>query len=84
MKSDDQISSIETHKDLSVFVKELSREYESGPTSWENDDLRSFLGALAAWIDDMEGYYINQNQPVPVRPEWKTFAQMLSAARYYE
>jgi hypothetical protein len=80
----ERINTIRTREDLAKFVKDFSEEYRRNPKSWENDDLQSFLAALAAWIDDMEGYYINQNQPIPVAPEWKTFAQMLTAAKHYE
>jgi hypothetical protein len=80
----EQINRIETREDLARFVKELGKEYKAAPNSWENDSLQSFLAALAAWIEDMDGYYMNQNQPVPATPEWKTFGQMLAAARYYE
>jgi hypothetical protein len=80
----EQIDGIETREDLARFIRELSKECQADPNSWENNNLESFLEALAGWIEDMEGAYKNQNQPVPATPKWKTFARMLSAARYYE
>jgi hypothetical protein len=80
----EEINKIDTREDLIRFLKELSKEYKQAPNSWENDTLQSFLQALAAWTEDMQEYYINQNRRVPLTPEWKTFAQMLAAARYYE
>ena len=80
----EQINSIKTREDLARFVNKLSAEYKEAPGSWENGSLQAFLDALAAWIEDMDGYFQNQNQPVPINPEWKTFGQMLAAARYYE
>lgn len=80
----EQANGIKTREDLARFVNELCKEYTEAPNSWENDTLQLFLAALAAWIEDMDGYYINQSQPVPATPEWKTLAQMLAAARYYE
>jgi hypothetical protein len=32
----------------------------------------------------MENYYVNTGQPVPDPPSWRTFADMLMAARIYE
>jgi len=42
------------------------------------------LEALAGWIDDSDGYYVNQGKPVPTAPSWKNVAEMLIAARIYE
>jgi hypothetical protein len=80
----DQINTIKTREDLARFVVELSKEYKAAPDSWVNNSLHAFLAALAGWIEDMDGYYTNQEQPVPTAPEWRTVAQMLAAARYYE
>jgi len=50
----------------------------------ENDTLDSFLEALAAWTDEMDGYYRNMNEDAPVTLQWKTIADMLMAASIYE
>jgi hypothetical protein len=75
---------IKTRADLSKFLNQLSMDCRDNPRSWENDTLESFLRALAAWTEDMDGYYTNRGQPVPVVPEWKTLAEMLMGARCYE
>lgn len=74
----ERINMIRTREDLANFVKTLANK------SWENCNLESFLEALAAWIEDMDGFYLNRNEPAPLTPEWKTFAMMLSAAKRYE
>jgi hypothetical protein len=51
---------------------------------WENPDLARYLGALAAWIDDMDGYFKNQNLSTPEQVDWKLFGEILMAARRYE
>ncbi len=84
MSDAERISTIRTREDLVTFIKELSTNYRDDPKSWENNSLQSFLAALAAWTEDMEGYYLNQARPTPKTPEWKTFAEMLMAAKYYE
>ena len=80
----ERIDAINTREDLARFVLDLSEDYRKDPKSWENRDLTSFLTALSGWIMDMDGYFINQNQPVPEAPSWKTLAQMLAAAKQYE
>lgn len=67
-----------------VSVYELSKDYRENPQSWENKDLGTFLEALAAWLEDMDGYYLHQRQPIPEKPDWKNVADMLMAAKLYE
>lgn len=83
-QSIERIESILTRKDLVVFLNELHQEHRDSPQAWENNTLERFLEALAAWTEDMDGFYVNQKQKVPEHPEWKTFAQMLVAATMYE
>jgi hypothetical protein len=80
----DQLNQICCRKDLVVFLTELHQNFKRDPKSWENDNLGAFLEALAAWSADMDGYYKNSGQVLPETPEWKTFAEMLLAARIYE
>lgn len=68
--------------DLAEFVRILANEATNG--NWENNDLSSFLEAMAAWIEDMDGYYKNQQKPVPNQPSWKTIAEILKASTVYE
>jgi len=75
---------MKTKTELSSFVHKMSQDYRMNPDSWTNKDLGAFLEALAAWIDDMEGYYSNQEKPIPDRLDWKMIADMLSGAKVYE
>lgn len=79
-----RIDEIKTHKDLSVFIGELHEDFLKRADTWENHKLESFLGALARWTDDMDGYYKNIGGEVPAEPKWSTFANMLVAATMYE
>jgi hypothetical protein len=71
-------------KDFVSFVYKLSQDFDQNPDAWQNKDLGSFLEALAAWVDDMEGYYLNQGQQVPDKPDWQMIADMFMAAKIYE
>jgi len=80
----EQVSEIETRADLVAFIEALRAELNANPKKWENLTLESFLGALASWTEDMDGYYQNQGREVPRTPAWKTFGEMLAAASVYE
>lgn len=75
---------IETKEDFVSFVYGLSNNYREHPESWSNDNIGTYLEALAAWVEDKDGYYLNQGQPVPEKPDWQTITDMLFAAKYYE
>jgi hypothetical protein len=78
------IENIQTREDFVAFVYELIKDYRENPEAWENNDIESFLEAMAAVVEDMDGYYINQGLPVPDVPDWKTMAEILMTATLYE
>lgn len=79
-----RVESVESREDFAVFVRDLLRNFEERPESWENRDLGSFLDAAAAWTEDMDGYFQNSGGQTPEQPDWRTFARILMAARMYE
>ncbi|MEY4783262.1 MAG: hypothetical protein RIR41_1197 [Pseudomonadota bacterium] len=80
----DSAPNIRTRQNLARFIRELANDFRSNPDDWENDTLDSFLEALAAWTDEMDGYYRNMNEDAPVTPQRKTIADMLMSASVYE
>lgn len=84
MQANDDDDEVRDRKSLAAFVRELAGEVSENPTSWENRDLPSFLRAMAAWIDDMDGYYRNMGEEPPKEPSWRTIADILMAATMYE
>jgi len=77
-------NAVRSRKDFVAFVKAMAKNLRDDPASWENTKLDYFLDALSAWVEDMEGYYLNQGKPVPKQPDWKVVADMLLAAKMYE
>lgn len=75
---------VEGRSDLVKFIGELRRVLLVDPQSWENRDLESFLEALAAWTQSMDGAYSNRGEALPETPTWKMMAEMLLAASIYE
>ncbi len=82
--STDQAREVQSRQDLARFVRRLAQDFKERPEAWENADLGSFLEAMSAWIEDMDGYYQNRGEAVPTRPEWRTLAEIVAAARVYE
>ena len=77
-------SSVVSRDDFVGFVKAMGKDLRDNPAAWQNATLEAFLEALAAWVEEMDGYFINQGKSVPVQPDWKIAADMLMAARTYE
>jgi hypothetical protein len=75
---------VDSRESFVGFLDALIKNFQQKPEEWENRDLASFLNAMAAWIEDMDGYYQNQGEPVPERPSWKVLGEILLAARIYE
>ncbi|MFF3417549.1 hypothetical protein ACFYW9_23025 [Streptomyces sp. NPDC002698] len=73
-----------SREDLAAFVRSLQRSHVEDGSSWENTDLPSFLEALAAWIDDADGWYSNASHELPASGDWTFFARALRAATIYE
>lgn len=80
----EQIKEVDSKERLADFVAALAIDLQQNAGEWENVKLDRFLGAMEAWIRDMDGYYKNTGQPVPNTPTWRTFADILFAARAYE
>ncbi|KXZ63640.1 DUF7660 family protein [Acinetobacter venetianus] len=82
---DKAIDAISSHIELAIFIQKLRQNLIDDPNGCENINLADFLDALASWTEDMDGYYKNTDQVDHLaQPDWKTFAEMLMAARIYE
>ena len=80
----EQVDAIQTREDFAHFARSLAWTLDRDPKAWENSDLRSFLYAMAAWVEGTEGYYRNRGESMPERPTWKVFGAILAAATVYE
>lgn len=55
------------------------------PDGWENKTLDTFLEALSAYTEDIQGYYDNMEKSVNAdEPSWQTFADIFKGATMYE
>ncbi len=75
---------VDSRDDFVEFISALRHDLTARPEDWQNPTLDGFLEALAAWVQDMDGYYQNNRLPVPCAPNWKNVAEMMLAAKHYE
>ncbi len=78
------IETIETKQDFIKFLEILLEDFTHNGKTWTNDNLQSYLEAVASWTEDMDGYYQNVKMEFPENVNWKVFAHILRAARIYE
>jgi len=84
MDTNNSIDTIQSREDFVAFIRGLSKDFRDNNSTWENNTIGSYLDALAAWAEDMHGYYENRDELHPVDVNWKFIAQLLVAAKHYE
>ncbi|QYJ69441.1 DUF7660 family protein [Flavobacterium litorale] len=82
---DNIIRYVKSREDFIIFVKELQEDFKNHPEKWENNRLDLFLEAIAAYAEDIQGYYNNTGQKTNADiPSWQVLADILSGATVYE
>jgi hypothetical protein len=79
-----KINEIHSKDDFVNFVVLLVSNLKNNPEEWTNKTLTEYLESISSWTEDMEGYYQNNNIPIPENVNWKVFANILIAAKMYE
>lgn len=76
---------VKTREDFIRFLDLLLEDYQRSTNEWENNSLPSYLSALSAYSEDVDGYYHNFNIPFdPTTVSWGIFADLLRGAVVYE
>ncbi len=76
---------VQSRKQLIEHLFRLMDDFDSAGNHWENQDIHTFLQAMAAWLNDCEVFYHSAGKSIDVdQPSWQLFADMLSAAAVYE
>ena len=76
---------MDSRSELIQFIYALQNDLKEHPENWENSDLHTYLGALAAFLGDADGYYRNMKVDLDADvPSWKLLADCLPAASVYE
>lgn len=84
MELREEAGKIQTRDDLALFIQHLIHDLRTCPERWENTSLETYLEAVAAWVQDMDGYYHNRGETAPKYPTWRHVGEILLAARIYE
>jgi hypothetical protein len=79
-----KINEINSKEDFVNFVELLISNLKNNPEEWTNKTLSEYLESMSSWTEDMEGYYQNNDMPIPEDINWKVFANILIAAKMYE
>lgn len=83
--SSESFTELKSRHDLVALIYSLHEEIEANPERWDNRTLSSYLRALAAFLNDAQGYYDNAKLNVSADvPSWRLFADCLSAASIYD
>lgn len=56
---------VKSKQELSDFIDSIAAQIKANPNEYPNTNLVSFLEAMARWIHDSDGYYMNQGVPIP-------------------
>ena len=75
---------VKTRDDFVAYCNQLADSVRVNPSAFENTDAASFIEALSGWTNDMDGFYLNRGEGVPVQLSWQVVADMVSAALVYE
>ncbi|WP_026998036.1 DUF7660 family protein [Flectobacillus major] len=79
-----KINEINSKEDFVNFIELLISNLKNNPEEWTNKTLPEYLESMSSWTEDMEGYYQNNDMPIPEDINWKVFANILIAAKMYE
>jgi hypothetical protein len=76
---------VRSRDQLIGHIFHLMDDFDGAGDHWQNQDIYTFLQAMAAWLNDCEGYYRNVGQAVDVeRASWQLLADAFSAGAVYQ
>jgi hypothetical protein len=78
------VHNVNSREDFIRFMNALMNDLKVNPGAWEHKTLADYLSSIQRWTEDMDGYYINKNIPIPQNISWQTFADILMGATIYE
>ncbi len=79
-----KINNITSKEELIDFLEFLSKDRYTKKDEWNNNTIEDYLAAISSWIEDMEGYYKNSNQPIPNSENWSFIATLFYVGKIYE
>jgi hypothetical protein len=84
MSVHEEIKTVKTKEDFINFLGKLAADKKNNSVEWENKTIENYLESIQSWIEDMEGYYENNNIEVPKNIDWNFFATVFYVGKIYE
>jgi hypothetical protein len=79
-----EIKNINSKEEFIRFLGLLISDFKNNSDEWENKSIESFLEGIQSWVEDMEGYYENNNLSTPNNIDWGFFANVFYSGKIYE
>jgi hypothetical protein len=79
-----QVTKIDNKTDFVEFTNNLANYVGTHSTEISEINVISYIRAISAWTNDMNGYYDNIGAQLPSQPSWRLFGEILIAALIYE
>lgn len=80
----EKIEQVTTKNQFLEFLNLLNKDFKLNVDEWENKSIDNYLEAIESWIEEMEGYYKNNNLPVPNNIDWNFLATIFYVGKIYE
>jgi hypothetical protein len=77
-------SRVASRTELAAFLDDLAGRVTDAPENIPNADVAAFLHSASGWVSDMDGYFENRGESIPVEPTWGLVASIFAAALVYE
>jgi hypothetical protein len=79
-----QINNIKSKAEFIDFISILSEDSVNNKDEWKNNTVKDYLTSISSWVEDMEGYYINNNLQIPSDENWSFIATLFYVGKIYE
>lgn len=76
------MTEVRSREEFVEVIRALSQAARIRNPERTNLDVPTYLEALSAWTNDMDGWFANEGRPVP-EASWSLFATILEAALVY-
>jgi len=79
----EELGGVNSKDDFLKFLNSLINDNTNNDEEWENRSIAEYLGSIRSWVEDMEGYYKNNNLSVP-KINWNFLATIFYVGKIYE
>lgn len=79
-----EIKNVKTKEEFLRFLEILANDRRSNEDEWENKSVEDYLLSIQSWIEDMDGYYENNNIEVSQNIDWNFIANIFYVGKIYE